>query len=294
MPPKTKRGPGRPPNKPQINTDVKGIVELPYEAQNRLEFVHNDPDIFKSLFSYFKNIKAKDIHFRCTRTNITLFARDHTKTSRVVAIIDCAQVTWFYCNDTFYFSLNRESVEKIFSSIDKSFSKISIIQSLEDISAVDFVFKDIILDKECRYKVVVSQYQEDIDLYDAEQTNDEYPIEFNLTSKQIKKSLNDASNYSDTITIEKIGLHPLQLSYNKANISYNEIYNVDDKIALKTKTETDDYIFRITVKIANIKSIAASMVTDDMKVCCKENGDILFKTILDPKVLVVNTYVRIN
>ena len=81
-----RRGPGRPPSKPAPPAlEQRGIVLAPLDANNRLEFVYNDPSVFKSLFTYFKNIKARDIHLRCNPAGLTFFARDHSKTSRVVA-----------------------------------------------------------------------------------------------------------------------------------------------------------------------------------------------------------------
>ena len=39
-----------------------------------LEFVYNDPMLFKSLFTYFKIIKAREIHIRCSPVGVTLKA----------------------------------------------------------------------------------------------------------------------------------------------------------------------------------------------------------------------------
>ena len=125
---KPKRGPGRPPKKnppPPLRKD--GIVERPMDANNRLEFVYEDPTMLKSLFAYFKNLKAREIHLRCSPTGLTFFTRDHTKTSRVVAVVAGEHVNWHYCEGTFWLAINRENVEKLFASIDKTLYKITII-----------------------------------------------------------------------------------------------------------------------------------------------------------------------
>jgi hypothetical protein len=290
-----RRGPGRPPSKPPApSLDKKGVVNLPKDPNNRLEFVYSDPSIFKSLFVYFKNIKAREIHLRCSPSGLTFFARDHSKTSRIFATIPGEQVNWYYCENTFWLGINRDNIEKIFSSIDKTFFKIVLIQSHDDPNSLVIIFKDSEIEKECNYKIVLSSYSEDDDLYDAENVlkNDEFLIEFTLTAKQFKKTINDASNYSETITFEKISDNPLQLTYAKSNITYNEVYRASDKIALKSNVEINS-TFRATIKLNNIKSLASSMVTDEIRILCRSDEDILFRSVIDTKSLIVNTLTKL-
>lgn len=290
-----RRGPGRPPSKPPApSLDKKGVVNSPKDTNNKLEFVYSDPSIFKSLFVYFKNIKAREIHLRCSPEGLTFFARDHSKTSRIFATIPGEHVNWYYCQSTFWLGINRDNIEKIFSSIDKTFFKIVLIQTYDDPNSLIIIFKDSEIDKECNYKIVLSSYSEDDDLYDAENVlkNDNFLIEFTLTAKQFKKTINDASNYSETITFEKISDNPLQLTYAKSNIIYNEVYRSNDKILLKSNVPLNS-TFRATIKINNIKSLASSMVTDEIRILCRTDEDILFRSAIDTKSLIVNTLTRL-
>lgn len=290
-----RRGPGRPPSKPPApSLDKKGVVNLPKDPGNRLEFVYSDPSIFKSLFVYFKNIKAREIHLRCSPEGLTFFARDHSKTSRIFATIPGEQVNWYYCEGTFWLGINRDNIEKIFSSIDKTFFKIVMIQSHDDPNSLIIIFKDSEIEKECNYKIILSSYSEDDDLYDAEKVlmNDDFLIEFTLTAKQFKKTINDASNYSETITFEKISDNPLQLTYAKSNIVYNEVYRSSEKIGLKSQVSANS-TFRATIKLNNIKSLASSMVTDEIRILCRSDEDILFRSVIDTKSLIVNTLTKL-
>lgn len=290
-----RRGPGRPPSKPPApSLDKKGVVNLPKDVNNRLEFVYSDPSIFKSLFVYFKNIKAREIHLRCSPTGLTFFARDHSKTSRIFATIPGEYINWYYCDGTFWLGINRDNIEKIFSSIDKTFFKIVLIQSYDDINSLNIIFKDSEIEKECNYKITLSSYMEDPDLYDSENVlnSEEFLIEFTLTAKQFKKTINDASNYSETITFEKISDNPLQLTYARSNITYNEVYRSSEKIALKSNVDTNS-TFRATIKLNNIKSLASSMVTDEIRILCRSDEDILFRSVIDTKSLIVNTLTKL-
>jgi len=294
-----RRGPGRPPSKaPPPSLDIAGVVDAPNDSKNRLEFVYSDPMVFKLLFTYFKNIKTRDIHLRCNRAGLTFFARDHSKTSRVVATVAGEHVNWHYCQDEFWIGINRENVEKIFAAIDKTFFKITIFQTIEDPNSLTFVFKDADIDKECNYKIILSTYAYDPDLVEAEQSltpdalQNQFPIEFMLTAKQFKKTIGDAVNYSDMVTFEKIGHHPLQIVYVKANMVYNEVYRTSSKIHLRTSVP-EGATFRCAVNVANVKSLASSMVTDDVRILCREDGDILFRSAIDAKALVVSTLTKL-
>jgi hypothetical protein len=295
-----KKGPGRPSIRPSPPTlERRGIVDSPKNPHNRLEFVYGDPLVFKSLFTYFKNIKARDIHLRCHKNGITFYTRDHSKTSRIVAEVSGDHVNWHYCEGEYWLGINRDSIEKIFSSIDKTFFKITIIQTHDDIDSLLFVFKDADIDKECNYKISLSTYPSDEELYEIDKLItpqallNNFPIEFTLTAKQFKKSISDASNFSDMITFEKLGIHPLQLTYAKSNLIYNEVYRSPEKIKLRSSIQETD-IFRTTIKLLNIKSLAASMVTDDIRILCREDADILFRSAIDEKAIVVSTITKIQ
>jgi hypothetical protein len=293
-----RRRPGRPPSKPPAPPlEKKGVVDSPTDPSHRLEFAHGDPTMFKSLFAYFKNLKAREIHLRCSPRGLTFFARDHAKISRVVAHVAGEHVNWHYCEGTFWLGINRDNVEKMFTAIDKSFFKITILQTHEDPGTLTFVLKDAEIDKECNYRFVLSAYAPDENLYEAEACLTaaaiaaSFPVEFTLTAKQFKKSVGDADNYADKITFEKIGAHPLQLTYAIAAVVYNEVYRSAEKIRLRSSI-ADTATFRCTVNTASVKSLAASMVTDDIRILCREDDDILFRSAIDTNALVVSTLMR--
>lgn len=295
-----RKGPGRPSIRstpPPLES--RGVVDSPKDPNNRLEFVYGNPLIFKALFTYFKNIKARDIHLKCHKGGLTFYTRDHSKTSRIVAEVSGAHVNWHYCEGEYWLGINRDSIEKIFSSIDKTFFKITIIQTHDDIDSLLFIFKDADIDKECNYKISLSTYPSDEELYEIDKLVTpqalliNFPIEFTLTAKQFKKSISDASNFSDMLTFEKLGIHPLQLTYAKSNLIYNEVYRSPEKIKLRSNIQENE-IFRTTIKILNIKSLAASMVTDDIRILCREDADILFRSAIDEKAIVVSTITKLQ
>jgi hypothetical protein len=298
-----RRGPGRPPSRPTPPPlDRHGIVSAPIDAANRFELMFHNPASFKQLFNYFKNIKAGQIHVRCTAAGVTFFARDHSGFSRVVAFMAGAQMNWYYCERTIWFGLNRENVEKVFTDIDGSYYKFTIVQARDDHTTITFALRDYSIDKEVSHQVTVSELETDPALYEAEAAlSDEalrtsYPVAFTLSAKQFKKTVADAINFSDTLTIEKIGLHPLQFTYSSPSVQTSEVYQSSEKIDL-VSTIAPGAHYSITMKIGNIKPLSSSMVTDDIRVMCPledDNKDILFRSAIVDRALVVSTLTRLT
>jgi hypothetical protein len=218
-----------------------------------------------------------------------------------VAHIAGQYVNWYFCEEEFWLGINREKVEKMFTTINKSFFKITILVRHDDPENIVFILKDPYIEKEGNYKFTVSSFDRDDDLVAAEEElmpekltreGNMFPVQFTLSAKQFKQEVSDASNYSDTITFEKPGKHPFQVTYIKDSVKYNGVYRSEEKIKLYSEIEQGQ-TFRCTIKLGNIKSLAASMVTDDVRVFARESGDILFRSAIDEKALVVSTLTKL-
>jgi hypothetical protein len=294
-----RRKPGRPPNKPASSgVPFNGIVDSPLDANNILEFVTIYPTHFKSLFSYFKNIKSQDIRVCFRKTEITFLTKDHTRTSRIITIVNCRYVNWYYCAQDVSVWLDRENAEKLFLNIDKSYSKFTIEMHADDPGGIFFILRDPDRSKEAQYRVPVMVASETMDPMDADLANIEdqlgdegdaamFPLQFTMTSKEFKKTVSDASSYSTKITIEKQIDAALNLKYDSDNIAYNELYLNDQTIRLICNV---DY-FECTIKIANVKSLASSIVTDNVTIMCGKDEFVLLRCDIDAKSMVVYTFI---
>lgn len=295
-----KRGPGRPSTKPvPPQLEKNGVVSSPADPDCRLEMAYEQPMMFKALFAYFNNIKARELHVRCRPDGMTFFTRDHQKKSLVIANIAGKHVNWYYAETEFWFGINKVNVEKIFSCIDKSFFKISIRQMFERTSSITITFKDPQIDKECSYDISVSDFPRDEVLFAAEALIDpqtiaeKFPVEFTLTAKQFKKTICDACHYGDWGTFERIGTSPLVFTYQKPTMTYKEIYHSDEKIHLRSSVAPGG-TFRCMVHLPLVKSLSASLVTDRVRILCAETEYILFRPALDECALVLNTLVPLQ
>ena len=276
----------------------RGIVDAASDARNQLEFVYEAPKEFKSLFAFFKALKTRDVHLRCNPSGLTFFARDQSHTTRTVATVPGAKVNWYYCEAELWLGLSMERAESVFATIDLMFSKIVFEYTNEDPTVLKITFKDADLDKTCEYKLITSAFPPDLELFEAEAEmnppaglTSAFPIEFTLGATQFKKTVTDADRFSDTITVMKHSGHHLSLTYALADLVYTEEYASDRRIQLRADVPTGA-TFRATIKVSNVKTLAASMVADAVRVFCREDGDFLFRSAIDDRAIVVNTLIR--
>jgi hypothetical protein len=289
---KSKKGPGRPPAKKDLNpVEHLGIVPKPSDPAYRLEVVYDKPAEFKNIFTYLKNIKAKEIHLKCNPKYMALFVRDHINTQRTVVRIEGSNVNNYYCNGEFILHINMDFVEKIFSSIDASISTITFIQEEHTDSHLYIILHNIVLGRKGHYKVNLSSFNEDLDLYDSEkllsrESLDSYPISYTMTAKDFKKSVSDilalTQSGSESVILEKNEGEPIHFSYENQKLGYNEVYEKADQIKLRDKLGSSS--LRVDIKITNIKCLYSAMLANDINIFVKEEADMIFTTTAEDEL----------
>ena len=297
---KKKRGPGRPSKKqPPPVIEMHGIVDKPSDPVYRMEVVCQIPSSFKNLIVYFKKNKSDYIHLRCSREGLAFFTRGTESKTRIMAWAAGRNLALYHYKDAtpFFCTLRRDIVEGMSNSINKSFNELQIRLRYDMLDKIIFVLRDPEIKKECSYEVTLCEHKPDLDLYEVEKliTEEElkkYPIEFTLGAKQLKKTIVDASNHqTDEIMLEKFGDAPLQLSHQIPGQQYYEIYRDPKKINLRSEIKSNG-TFSAKLKIKNINAVANSMVTDMVKIYCRESGEIVFRSAIDDKALIVNAVVE--
>jgi hypothetical protein len=274
-----RRRPGRPPKRqPLPPLEKKGVVDSPTDPAHRMELVYENPALFKSLFSYFKNLKAIEVHILCEPAGVTFLTRDAAQACLVVAEIPGAEMNHYYCAAPTRIGLQRENVERVFSCIDSSFFKATLVLRNDDPDTLQVIFKDSEIDKECIYEFALSTLDPDPPLFDARERATpaalrEAPVEFCLAAKKFKKTVSDAFSLHDTLTIQKAGGggYPLCFQYTKVTVNYQEVYRDGEKIDLRSDVAPGT-LFRCIVPLANVRSLATAMVTDSVRVFCFEDS----------------------
>ena len=243
---------------------------------------------------------------RCRPADVTIFAWDHNNKSRIVSVIEGKKLNWYYCEDEFSIMIKRNNVEKLFSSIDNSFYKITIYYADDDADSIVITFKDSDLDKDCQYTITVHAAAVPGEILEAEELITpeylaRYPLSFTLTTKQFKKSMSDMGHYDQALAIEKVGPGdecPLQFTYAIINHSvvekmrYNEVYRSSKKIQLTCSLSKHE-AFQCRIDVADMKLLAGNVVTDDVRIYCHQSSDLIVKASMDKNAVVIYTLTRL-
>ncbi len=299
--PTTKRGRGRPSNTTKLVNSSSDTVKLSTDDEIRTSAIHNDPKIFKTLFKYFQNIKANEIYLRFKADDIGFFSRNHQKTSRTYASMKTQDMYKYFCDTEVLISISCEYSNQVMANIDKTYQYIKFTLRHDDLDNLYVEFIDTEMSKTAEYKIPINKkddMSEDSDLFRAEDDSASdvlkvlYPLEFTLPEDRFKKTVNDTSKISSVIQFSKSARDPFQISYSKNGLIYYEKYEDDAKIKLRyNSTESP---FFIEMNIEYIKFLATTMVSGDVRILCREDGDMLFRSAVDESVLTVNTLVGIG
>jgi len=287
---KPRRGPGRPPKKAAPPPLAKnGIVDAPFDVNDCIELAFGKPMTFKALFAYFRGMKAHNVHCRCTPEGITFRMWDSEGVSRIFAVLPGGDMNHYYCDATYQLGISRESVDKIFASIDASYHKITLAVASDDTQHLHIIFKDSEIDKVSDYKVELIDLADDAELSGLEAevapaSLAEYPLSFTLGAKQFKKSVTDAHNIgADAISIEKYHPHPpqkpnpLQLICAKGKVKCTEVFNTDEKIKLRADIKPGEF-FKYVASVPKLKPLASVIPADEIEVICARNKDLVLRS----------------
>ena len=298
-----KKRPGRPRKTVEnIQVEIKGVVDTSANPIDYLELVYCNPRMFKKLHTLCKNYEAREIEMIFSKREVVMKAVDHTKKTTIYIRIDGDRLNWYYCKDTITICVKRESLDKIFATLDKNHYKITFMLRENYRSTLYVIIKDSDYDSDDNYEVEVVHKQQDPVVTVDDDTN--YPIRFVMGCKYFKKKISDIGKLSSNLTIQKVWNEPLNLTFPSAKlINYNGIYGNPEKIKLVANIEPED-IFNISIAIANIKPFSNSNIGDEVAIAADKQKKLSLTTNLDKKdngwaVQVkiyseINTHIRAN
>jgi hypothetical protein len=282
-----KKKPGRPRKVPLKELKPRnGIVELPKDETNYIEFLYDKPLIFKKIWQYFKLMSADKIQFIFRKQEIILWCEDHHKKSKMRININANNINHYYCSDELDIGMTCKNPELIMNTIDKTYNCILLL------SKVNFTQNDmrIILNNEI--EIDESHRIELIGDYDKinneEQfLDDDYTIKFELPGKYFKKMISDIRAFSDQITIRQDGPdEPLIFEYMKIDKkikSYHIVRN-NNIIKFKSNLKQDDN-FRVSFKIDYVKPISAALLSENIIIYAHENKPLIFSVSMDKNTI---------
>lgn len=291
---KTKRGPGRPRKNPKKQKEErKGIVLQPQHDIHIMEFIYDMPSIFKKIWAFFKSISSSKVQIIFRPTEVILYTKDHLGNSDIRVKIDCSKVNRYYCESEFDIGLTRMDTDSIMSKIDKNYEKIVITsrknQSKKSLRIVLYNEKDI---DESHTTGVINDYDH---LLNEHKFLAPYTIQFDLTGRLFKKTMNDINQFNKTATFSRnTPDSPLLLEYHSVNgrVNSSHIFRNPEKIKLKSLMKPGDN-FRVTFNVEYIKPISASQVSDVITILLNEDTKMMMVGKIDNGTIEIKVLTKI-
>ena len=275
-----KKGPGRPKKvQVEIETDNRGIIDKPTNPDNIIEMVYCNQKFFKKIFGIFKSYNGVEVNIEFNKETVVISCHGDRKS--VIVTIDCKKINSYFCAKETLVVVHRQNFEKVFANLDKFNYKFTFI--VDDIKITPNI-----------YVIVDDTKHGNCDIYNIDQIKPKnsrqqplpdytkYPLSFTLTSKHLKKKINDISKNSDIINIQKNGSEFLEFTYPKVNQSmdYSGKYNDPKKIDLEFSL-TDDDIIAASAEINSIKPFSNSIIGDDVRIYVTNDDDLVMTTEVD-------------
>ena len=289
-----KKRPGRPKKKISKDSIPKsGIVDTPsVEAddermQTTIEVVYSNPEMWKKIFTEFKNLAVDSVRMQFHETGISIITKDHLEKSEVLVEILGDRLNRYYCEAPLEIGVDLHHFLQIMQTLKKDHTKItfsSIRQSQR--SKLRVVLHNATMNEDSGYNVDVRT----IEPYDGTIREDllhepEYPLSFELDAKYFKNKVADWLRLGEVIKIEKSSTGPLTINhvFDDKKGDHETTFKDSKKISLVANIEEDD-LFAVSVLLQNLKPISTSTVADKIKISAHENYRLIFTSLIDQEI----------
>jgi hypothetical protein len=346
---KPKRTVGRPRKKPlKTAMPVNGISTTPNikSPDMAMEFIYGHPEMLKKIFNYYKVMSTDNLTINFKKDKIEIRTRNHSGEVWVQTEINCHKLNHYYCSpktstsddtveslldkvdavdadddaDELLIGLDPEGTEKVFSTIDKSTDRVTILSYAESkgmkiivvLEDDDWKAKDI-------HDVFLVRSSEIPPIKDIKYTEEDYDIEFTLNAKKFKKIVSDMKVLADRFCIKKnpdqpvIGPEgepvlgddgkplkkyaPLQLirsATTTTKIMSRLAFEDPELINFKSKIEGNEVI-EIPAKVENVQQLTKALICENLTIMASPKHDyIQIKGILDDGVATIKTFIKVD
>lgn len=268
----------------QKPTPRHGIVNNPTDEQHYMEFLFDKPMFFRKIWQFFKLMAVEKVNLSFNKDTILIYCTDHHKKSRISVNIDCNQVNHYYCKEKLDITLSCKNLELIMSTIDKTYSTILFLSTIENIQRnIQIILKNEIGVEETHKVELLGEYERaEYSEFDTK----EYPIQFRLPGKYFKKMISDMRSFSDQISIRQDGRNdPLMFEYVKQDKKIKSLYIIKKSKNVQFQSSIDeDYAFRTSFKIDYVKPISSALLSENIDVHVSETKPLLFAIPMDDAI----------
>jgi hypothetical protein len=281
--PKKKKRPGRPRKNPVREPKPRnGIVSVPTDPSNHMEFLYDAPILFKKLWQYFKLMAVDKIQIIFRRTEIIMWGEDHHKKSKMRVRIDANKINHYYCKEKLDIGMSCRNPELVMTKIDKTYTSLLFLSKIgytqKDLRAI--LKNDMEIDESHKIELI-GEYQK-IDNEDMFLDSD-YPVKFELPGRYFKKMISDIRAFSDQITIRQDSVdEPLVFEYTTQDKKINSENIVRNNKLIKFESNIrDDDTFRTSFKIDYVKPISSALLSENITIYAHERKPLMFLVNMD-------------
>jgi hypothetical protein len=283
------RKPGRPRKKPANQPKPKsGVVSKPTDDQHYIEFLYDEPMIFKKIWQFFKLMAVTNIRMLFGADNILIYCKDHHEKSDIRVKIDCNLVNHYYCKNELDIGIFCENLKKIMSTIDRNYNSILFLSTCDNIQKNIQVILKNSLDIEEHHKIELIGEYENIDK-EKEFLDEEFAVKFELSGKYLKKVISDIKTFSDQIAIRLDGPDDnLAFEYINNDKKIKSLHTMKNNSAIKLEnTLGEDDAFRASFKIDYVRPISAAILSENVKIYADENKRLKFINQMDNAIEII-------
>jgi hypothetical protein len=280
-----KKKPGRPrKNINNIPVEIHGIVQNPLSIDNKVEMAYYNPKLFKKLFEVFRAYNVGILCFVFDVDGIRIFAKDHLEKSSLLVFIDGRCLDWYYCRERVVQYHDREKLETIFGTIDKTNHKITMILTQTTFrSVLNIMLKESQYYSEGIFNIEVIHQPKEIRIAETMDSDANYPIKVTFDSKHFKKEISNVDKFSDAISFCKQGNGPLQMTiYGGKNISFTRSYGNFERLKVVSALANGDEMI-VPVYIGYIKPFSNTCAGQDITIGLDKLQKMSLSTMLDKK-----------
>ena len=290
-----KKGPGRPRKTPKKEpSQRKGISTTPIKSDNHIEFLYDQPIIFKKLSQFFKLMASKTLQVIFRKTDIIIYTPDHHQKSKIRVKIDTSKLNLYYIKENTDIGIMTKYLEMIFNKVDKDYTELVIISNVgETQKTINLVLNNDMQVRENHTIELVGDYDKMEN--ENEFINENYTIKLDLPGKYFKKIINDIKTMSNELSIcQNTANSPLVIGYvtQDRKIRSEHYINNNNKIKLKSYLQ-ENKSFRANLKIDYIKPISSAQLNDNIQWFIDENRGSMIKTVIDNGVVEIKIITEI-
>lgn len=286
--------PGRPPkNKIIVKNENENITQTPYDDKNHMEFVFDNPLVFKKIFSLFKNYNSKFTVMEFLKDRVLIKTTDRNAKTIILITIDMTKCIHYYLKSDISIEFDTKSFHTITDTIHKTYNNISInleTKNLNKFMLVKFfdteINSDIITQFNCKNNEFKFPYSNDIF------NTTDYNLSFVLNCNYFKKTIANLANITTDFVLRQIKNQPLLIVVESAseNKTKSQIILSSDSIAI---TYNGPNLFTTSCKIGYISPLVQGLMGDSIKIYGHTHKNLIFEVAIEKNILMmINTEIN--